>query len=425
MSIVRITDLFKEYGKGDASVKAVNHVSLAIEKGEFLTIVGTSGSGKTTLLNLMGGLDYPDGGKVVIEGQDITGMKSDDLTIFRRKKIGFIFQNYNLISSLNIRENILLTIKLDNKRADRDFLDTVVETLGLQDKLNRYPNQLSGGQQQRTAIARALISKPAIILADNLNYASNSKNILFVSLIGGCFTIITVLSGCSRSFYTVSRISPVEAAHYGGKKCGRLFSRLSLGLSIIIFLLVFTVAGSQDARKEAKRYHTTDFTIENRSVHPLSESSYSPIDREVCGALKRAGFVETMDVCYNARSLPDYVTEENGEKTYDLTARVRPDEKIERESNEVARLYGEDDAKITYKGDWKIPLMGIPGSVLAREMKGKEVADGMIDEKEFAKGNYIIFLSVIILLVISCVTSLCLVKFLNRRSIVERLRCDE
>lgn len=166
MSIVRITDLFKEYGKGDASVKAVNHVSLAIEKGEFLTIVGTSGSGKTTLLNLMGGLDYPDGGKVVIEGQDITGMKSDDLTIFRRKKIGFIFQNYNLISSLNIRENILLTIKLDNKRADRDFLDTVVETLGLQDKLNRYPNQLSGGQQQRTAIARALISKPAIILAD-------------------------------------------------------------------------------------------------------------------------------------------------------------------------------------------------------------------------------------------------------------------
>lgn len=166
MSIVRITDLFKEYGKGDASVKAVNHVSLAIEKGEFLTIVGTSGSGKTTLLNLMGGLDYPDGGKVVVEGQDITGMKSDDLTIFRRKKIGFIFQNYNLISSLNIRENILLTIKLDNKRADRDFLDTVVETLGLQDKLNRYPNQLSGGQQQRTAIARALISKPAIILAD-------------------------------------------------------------------------------------------------------------------------------------------------------------------------------------------------------------------------------------------------------------------
>lgn len=166
MSIVRITDLLKEYGKGDASVKAVNHVSLAIEKGEFLTIVGTSGSGKTTLLNLMGGLDYPDGGKVVIEGQDITGMKSDDLTIFRRKKIGFIFQNYNLISSLSIRENILLTIKLDNKRADRDFLDTVVETLGLQDKLNRYPNQLSGGQQQRTAIARALISKPAIILAD-------------------------------------------------------------------------------------------------------------------------------------------------------------------------------------------------------------------------------------------------------------------
>lgn len=166
MSIVRITDLFKEYGKGDVSVKAVNHVSLAIEKGEFLTIVGTSGSGKTTLLNLMGGLDYPDGGKVVVEGQDITGMKSDDLTIFRRKKIGFIFQNYNLISSLNIRENILLTIKLDNKRADRDFLDTVVETLGLQDKLNRYPNQLSGGQQQRTAIARALISKPAIILAD-------------------------------------------------------------------------------------------------------------------------------------------------------------------------------------------------------------------------------------------------------------------
>lgn len=175
MSIVKIDDLFKEYGTGDASVKAVNHVSLRIEAGEFVTIVGTSGSGKSTLLNLIGGLDYPTGGKIVIEGQDITGMKSDDLTIFRRKKIGFIFQNYNLISSLNIRENILLTIKLDNKRADKKFLNTVVGTLGLQDKLGRYPNQLSGGQQQRVAIARALISNPAIILADEPTGNLDSK----------------------------------------------------------------------------------------------------------------------------------------------------------------------------------------------------------------------------------------------------------
>lgn len=166
MSIVKIDDLFKEYGKGDTSVKAVNHVNLTIEKGEFLTIVGTSGSGKSTLLNLIGGLDYPTSGKVIIDGQDITRMKSDDLTIFRRKKIGFIFQNFNLISSLNIRDNILLAIKLDNKKADKDFLNTVIVTLGLEDKLKRYPNQLSGGQQQRVAIARALISKPAIILAD-------------------------------------------------------------------------------------------------------------------------------------------------------------------------------------------------------------------------------------------------------------------
>lgn len=166
MEIVKIVDLYKEYGSGNTCVKAVNHVSLSIEKGEFVTIVGTSGSGKSSLLNLMGGLDYPTSGKVLINGHDISRMKSDDLTIFRRKSIGFVFQNYNLISTLNIKDNILLPIKLDNKKVDQNFLHIIVEILGLQDKLKRYPNQLSGGQQQRVAIARALVSKPAIILAD-------------------------------------------------------------------------------------------------------------------------------------------------------------------------------------------------------------------------------------------------------------------
>lgn len=227
--------------------------------------------------------------------------------------------------------------------------------------------------------------------ADNLSYVKNFNNILLVSVIGGCFTIITVLVSCWKSFYMVSKISPVEAARYGGKKGNRFFTLLSLGLSIIIFLLVFTITGSQDMRKEAERYHTTDFKIENRSVHPLSNSSYSPIDTAVCDALEQTDFVETMDVFYNARSLPDYVLEENGEKTYDLMARIKPDEKIELESNEVVKLYGEDASKTTYEDDWKIPLAGMPSNSLLREMKGKEVVDGALDEDEFAKGNYIIY----------------------------------
>ena len=150
---------------------------------------------------------------------------------------------------------------------------------------------------------------------DNMNYVRNFNNIFFVSFIGCFFTIITVLVSCWKSFYMVSKISPVVAAHYGGKKGSRFFTLLSLGLSIIVFLLVFTITGSQDVNKEAERYHTTDFTIENRSVHALSDAPYSPIDGEVCGALKRADFVETIDIFYNARSLPDYVFGEKGEKT--------------------------------------------------------------------------------------------------------------
>ena len=166
MDILRTTDLKKYYGKDETTVKALDGVDLSVSDGEFAAIVGTSGSGKSTLLHMLGGLDRPTGGKVEVGGKDIFALKDDELTIFRRRKIGFIFQSYNLVPVLNVYENIVLPIELDGNQVDQEHIGLILETLGLAEKTDRLPNQLSGGQQQRVAIARALVSKPAIILAD-------------------------------------------------------------------------------------------------------------------------------------------------------------------------------------------------------------------------------------------------------------------
>ena len=166
MPILQTTDLKKYYGDEPNITKALDGVSLSVEHGEFVAIVGTSGSGKSTLLNMIGGLDVPTSGKVIVDGKDLSTLKDEQLTIFRRRKIGFIFQNYNLVPVLNVYENIVLPVELDGDQVDKKYMQEVVRMLGLEDKLNNMPNNLSGGQQQRVAIARALVSKPAIVLAD-------------------------------------------------------------------------------------------------------------------------------------------------------------------------------------------------------------------------------------------------------------------
>ncbi|MBE5871912.1 MAG: ABC transporter ATP-binding protein [Lachnospiraceae bacterium] len=166
MSILVAQHLKKYYGEGETLVKALDDVSLQVERGEFVSIIGTSGSGKSTLLHMLGGLDNPTSGNVIIDDKDISGLKGDELCIFRRRKIGFIFQSFNLVPSISVYENIILPIRLDGKKVDTEFVKNVIDTLGLSNKLDRIPSKLSGGQQQRVAIARALASKPAIILAD-------------------------------------------------------------------------------------------------------------------------------------------------------------------------------------------------------------------------------------------------------------------
>ena len=180
MTILETKNLKKHYGSGEATVKALDGVSLTIENGEFVSIVGTSGSGKSTLLNMLGGLDRADDGTVTIDGKDIFSLKDEELTIFRRRKIGFIFQNYNLVPVLNVYENIVLPIQLDGGIPDEEYIGKVVHALGLSEKLNSLPNNLSGGQQQRVAIARALSSKPAIVLADEPTGNLDSKTSLDV-----------------------------------------------------------------------------------------------------------------------------------------------------------------------------------------------------------------------------------------------------
>ena len=166
MSILETKDLRKVYGTGDTAVRALDGVDLTIEQGEFVAIVGTSGSGKSTLLHMLGGLDRPTSGNVTVDGKDIFSLKDEALTIFRRRKIGFVFQSYNLVPVLNVQENIVLPIQLDGRRVDKAFVRQIVRTLGLEERLEALPSQLSGGQQQRVAIARALAAAPAIVLAD-------------------------------------------------------------------------------------------------------------------------------------------------------------------------------------------------------------------------------------------------------------------
>ncbi|WP_312635627.1 ABC transporter ATP-binding protein [Oscillibacter sp.] len=175
MTILQTHDLKKLYGTGENAVHALDGVSLQVETGEFVAIVGTSGSGKSTLLHMLGGLDRPTSGTVTVDGKDIFSLKDEALTIFRRRKIGFVFQNYNLVPVLNVYENIVLPIQLDGNTPDRPYVDSIIETLGLPSKLQNLPNNLSGGQQQRVAIARALAAKPAIILADEPTGNLDSK----------------------------------------------------------------------------------------------------------------------------------------------------------------------------------------------------------------------------------------------------------
>ncbi|MCR2048217.1 ABC transporter ATP-binding protein [Acetatifactor muris] len=166
MNVLQAIDLKKYYGAEPNITRALDGVNLSVEQGEFVAIVGTSGSGKSTLLNMMGGLDTPTSGNVIVRGDELVKKNDEELTIFRRRNIGFIFQNYNLVPILNVYENIVLPVELDGDTADEKFMDEIVRMLALEDKLHNMPNNLSGGQQQRVAIARALITKPAIILAD-------------------------------------------------------------------------------------------------------------------------------------------------------------------------------------------------------------------------------------------------------------------
>lgn len=191
MSILTTTNLCKTYGHGDNMVKALDKVSVNIEDGEFVAVIGTSGSGKSTLLNMLGGLDRPTSGEVFVSGKNIFKMNDDELTIFRRRNIGFVFQNYNLVPILNIYENIVLPIELDGSHTDKKYVDTIINMLGLEDKIMSMPNQLSGGQQQRVAIARALSSKPAIILADEPTGNLDSKTSM---------DVISLLKITSRQF---------------------------------------------------------------------------------------------------------------------------------------------------------------------------------------------------------------------------------
>lgn len=191
-TIVETKELCKIYGDGENQVKALDGVSMSVEEGEFVAVVGTSGSGKSTLLHMLGGLDYPTGGEVTVNGKNLFSMNEEELTIFRRRNIGFVFQSYNLIPILNVYENIVLPMQLDGTVIDEEFVDQIIERLGIEEKKYVMPNQLSGGQQQRVAIARALAGKPAILLADEPTGNLDSRTSM---------DVISLLKLTSREFH--------------------------------------------------------------------------------------------------------------------------------------------------------------------------------------------------------------------------------
>lgn len=190
-TILKTVDLVKYYGDGESEVRAIDHTSIEVENGEFVAIVGRSGSGKSTLLHMLGGLDRPDSGEVMIGGKNIFSLKDEQLAVFRRRKIGFIFQDFNLIPALNVWENIILPLGLDGKKVNRDFVMDIVKSIGLSKKLKSLPSQLSGGQKQRVAIARALASRPAIILADEPTGNLDSKTEM---------EVISILKTCVHKY---------------------------------------------------------------------------------------------------------------------------------------------------------------------------------------------------------------------------------
>ena len=215
MVILETIDLRKTYGKGETAVNALNGINLKIENGEFTAIVGSSGSGKSTLLHMLGGLDRPTSGKVFVDGKDIFSLGDEELTVFRRRKTGFVFQSYILVPVLSVYENVVLPIQLDGGRIDRKYMDEVIDTLGLGSKLNSFPNQLSGGQQQRVAIARALGAKPAIILADeptgNLDSRTSQDVLGLLKISGERFSqTIVMITHNEEIAQTADRIIRIE-----------------------------------------------------------------------------------------------------------------------------------------------------------------------------------------------------------------------
>ena len=221
MTVLRTEALTKIYGEGEGRVIALEDADLSVEQGEFVAIVGTSGSGKSTLLHMLGGLDRPTSGKVYVENKDIFSLKDEALTIFRRRKIGFVFQSFNLVPTLNVYENIVFPIQLDGNTVDETFVGEVIRTLGLRSMQNRLPNQLSGGQQQRVAIARALAAKPAIVLADeptgNLDSRTSQDVLSLLKVTGQKFSQTIVMITHNEAIAQMAdRIIRIEDGHILG-----------------------------------------------------------------------------------------------------------------------------------------------------------------------------------------------------------------